>query len=142
MFITDHSILYYVLSNSGIEYMILCTAQCIVIARRYERAQQMELALLKSQIRPHFVHNALTTIISVSRKDGERARELLKDFSSYLRGFYDYESDELVPIDQELEFIRAYVALEQARFGDRVQVEYRIEVSDALLPPLILQPCW
>ena len=140
MFAEDYSILHYMLINSAFEYMLLCYVQCVVVARRYNRAQRMELAFLKSQIRPHFVHNALTTIISISRKDAERARGLLLDFSSYLRGFYDYERDELVPVDQELELVRAYAALEQARFGDHLRVEYQIETGDILLPPLILQP--
>jgi LytS/YehU family sensor histidine kinase len=62
------------------------------------------------------------------------------DFSSYLRGCYDYEGDDLISIEQELDFVRAYVALEQARFGEKLKVEYEIEVGDALVPPLILQP--
>ncbi len=140
MFAGDRSLSYYLLTNGAFDYMVLFFVQCVIVAQRYNRAQQMEVALLKSQIHPHFVHNSLTTIISVSRKDAERSRELLMDFSSYLRGFYNYEGDELIPIDQELELIRAYAALEQARFGERLRVEYRIEADNILLPPLILQP--
>ncbi len=46
----------------------------------------------------------------------------------------------MIPLDQELDFVRAYIALEQARFGDKLRVEYKIEVENILLPPLILQP--
>jgi two-component system, LytTR family, sensor kinase len=139
-FVSDSSIAFFFISNGAFEYMLLFFVQCFIIARRYRNTQKMEFALLKDQIHPHFIHNALATIISVSRKDTERSRELLMDFSSYLRGFYDYEGNELIPLDKELEFIKAYVALEQARFGDKLRAEYQIEAADVVIPPLILQP--
>ncbi|HWP96127.1 MAG TPA: histidine kinase [Syntrophomonadaceae bacterium] len=139
-FDNDLSIVYFLLDNWVLEFMVLFFVQCSIVARRYNEAQRMELGLLKSQIRPHFVHNALATIISVSRKEPERSRALLMDFSSYLRGCYDYEGDDLIPMEEELSFVQAYVALEQARFGDKLKVEYQIEVGNILVPPLILQP--
>lgn len=140
LFLPDRSTGYYLLTNVHFEYMLFVFAQMAVVALRYRRAQMLEIAHLKGQIRPHFINNALTSIISISRSDPDRARELLVDFSSYLRGFYEYERDELVPFSQELELVRAYVTLEQARFGDKLNTEYRIETEDFLLPPLILQP--
>ena len=140
MFVPDWSIWYYLLTNSGFEYMIFIFAQMTVVALRYRRAQELEIAHLKGQIRPHFIHNALTSIISISRSQPDRARELLMDFSSYLRGFYDYERDELVSFSQELELVGAYVALEQARFGEKLYTKYHIDAEDFLLPSLILQP--
>jgi LytS/YehU family sensor histidine kinase len=119
---------------------VFVLAQVAVVAMRYHRAQSLEIAHLKGQIRPHFIHNALTSIISISRTEPDRARELLVDFSSYLRSFYDFERDELVSFTQELELVSAYVALEQARFGEKLRVEYHIETEDFLLPSLVLQP--
>lgn len=136
----DRSLAFYLINDAALGFTLLFSVQAFIVARRYSKAQKMEIAFLRGQIRPHFIHNALATIISVSRKDTERARELLVDFSSYLRGCYDYENDDLIPLEQELEFIRAYVALEQARFGDKYKAEYRIEAKGILLPPLILQP--
>lgn len=132
-----HSIDYYILGNTGI---LLFFSQIVVVALRYRRAQKLEIAHLKGQIRPHFIHNSLTSIISISRREPDRARELLVDFSSYLRGFYDYERDELVPFAQELELVRAYAALERARFGEKFRMEYQTEAEDFLLPSLMLQP--
>ena len=140
LFFPDHSIGYYLLDTSAFQYMIFMIAQMTVVAMRYRRAHELEIAHLKGQIRPHFIHNALTSIISISRREPDRARELLVDFSSYLRGFYEYERDELVPFVQEMELVRAYTALEQARFGERYRVEYELETNDFLLPSLILQP--
>lgn len=140
LFMPDRSTGYYLLMNLHFDYMIFVFAQVAVVAQRYRRAQELEVAHLKGQIRPHFIHNSLTSIISISRTDPDRARELLVDFSSYLRGFYDYDRDELVTFKEELELVRAYVSLEQARFGEKLRVEYRIEAEGFLLPSLILQP--
>ena len=141
MFVNDLSVAKFLLSGGAMEYIVLCFVQCYIVAIRYRQAQKTEMGLLRSQIRPHFIHNSLATIISVSRKDSERSRELLMDFSSYLRSCYDYEDmDEFIPLEQELEFVHAYIALEQARFGEKLKVEYRLDVSDIMVPPLILQP--
>ncbi len=140
IFLPDNSTGYYLLDTSAFQYMIFVVAQMAVVAMRYRRAHELEIAHLKGQIRPHFIHNSLTSIISISRREPDRARELLVDFSSYLRGFYDYERDELVPLAQELELVRAYTALEQARFGEKFRVEYRMEAGDFLLPSFLIQP--
>lgn len=140
LFLPDDSTGYYLLDTSAFQYMIFVIAQMAVIAMRYRRLHELEIAHLKGQIRPHFIHNSLTSIISISRREPDRARELLVDFSSYLRGFYDYERDELVSFSQELELVRAYTALERARFGDKFQMEYQTEAGDFLLPSLMLQP--
>lgn len=138
--LSDRSLGYYLLTNLHFEYMLFVFAQVAVVALRYRRAQRLEIAHLKGQIRPHFIHNALTSIIHTSRNEPDHARELLLDFSSYLRSFYDYEQDELISFTQELELVRSYVALEQARFGEKLRVEYRIENENFFLPSLILQP--
>ncbi len=140
IFAGDDSIGYYLLTATAIDYMALIIVQCSVVARRYNRSQKLEVTLLENQIRPHFIHNSLASIISISRSDPNRARELLTDFSGYLRGFYDYDPDDLIPLGQELELVRSYAALECARFGPRVQVHYEIESENLMLPPLILQP--
>ncbi len=86
VFVADLSIAYFLINGWALDFTILFLVQCVIVAGRYKEARRLELGLLKSQIRPHFVHNALATIISISRKDAEYARELLQDFSSYLRG--------------------------------------------------------
>ena len=140
MFTFNYSLEYLLLKSSGFQYLIFIFAQFVVVALRYKKAKRLELAHLKGQIRPHFIHNALTSIISISRKEPDRARELLVDFSSYLRGFYDYDCKELVPMEQEIELVRAYATLEQARFGEQIHLEFQLEVQNFLLPALSLQP--
>lgn len=106
-----------------------------------EREKNLELRFLKLQIRPHFINNALNTIISVSRTDIDRARVLLLQFSKYLRGRYDYDNiDDIIPIHMELENIRAYLDLEKARYGSKLHIEYSIDSTEIAIPPLVLQP--
>jgi two-component system, LytTR family, sensor kinase len=106
-----------------------------------QKAAAAELAFLQAQIKPHFIHNALNTIISISRNEPERARILLVNFSLYLRNCFDFKNrNEEVPIEQELNFVKSYITIEQARFGDRLEVEYDIDDVTFTLPPLILQP--
>ena len=89
-----------------------------------ERERKSELKFFKSQIRPHFIYNSLNTIISISRKDLPRSQKLLIQFSNYLRGFFDFKTlDDMVPIESEVEFIRSYVTLEQARFCEKLHEE-------------------
>lgn len=148
---------YYELSPVG--FFVMLALEAFVLSRRFtalirqnemalaelritsERERAAELKFLKAQIRPHFLHNSLNTIISVSRKDIDRARELLIEFSTYLRGCFDFNNlNDEIPIENELEFIRSYITLEQARFGDKLKVEYDIDDTGIMVPPLILQP--
>lgn len=131
---------YYLLTATSIDYMALFIAYCFVVARRYNHSQKVELAFLKGQIHPHFIHNSLTGIVSAARTDPSSTRELLLNMSKYLRGFYDYDSGEMITLKEELGLVDAYVNIEQMRFGTGVRLEYDIESESLLLPPLILQP--
>lgn len=140
MFYSDYSTIYYLLSFPGFCYIILFFAQCIVVSKRYYRAQKLEISYLKGQIHPHFLHNSLACIIGISRTDPNRTRELLQDLNTYLGGFFDYDSSDLITLKQELELVQAYINLERIRGGMEFEIEYQIESDSILLPPLILQP--
>jgi len=105
------------------------------------KIREAELKFLKSQIKPHFIHNALNTIIAISKKDSERSRDLLYEFSNYLRCCFDFENlDYAVSIDREIEFIYSYLNIEKARFGNSLEIEYDIDLVSIVIPPLLLQP--
>lgn len=140
MLYPDHTTIYYILSFPAFCYIILFSAECIVVSRRYNRAQKLEISYLKGQIRPHFLHNSLACIIGISRTDPIRTRELLQDLNTYLGGFFDYDSSDLITLKQELELVQAYISLERVRGGMEVEIEYQIDSDSILLPPLILQP--
>ncbi len=100
-----------------------------------------EIRRLQSQINPHFLFNSLNTITSFCRTNSEKARELLMDLSLYMRRNLDL-SRGFVPLSEELEQLRSYLAIEQARFGDRIRVRMDIDVEceEWPIPPLIIQP--
>ena len=105
------------------------------------RAAAAELRALRAQISPHFVCNALTAIASLVRTEPERARELLGEFADFTR--YSFRRHgEFTTLADELRAIDAYLQLERARFGDRLQVRLRIapEVLPVVVPFLVLQP--
>jgi sensor histidine kinase YesM len=103
---------------------------------------ETEIAFLQAQIKPHFLYNALNAIISVCPDDPEKATDLLLDLSQYLRSSFDFQNrGQTVPIEKELELVRSYLALEKARFDDRLSIEF--DVPDGireLVPPLSIQP--
>lgn len=102
-----------------------------------------EIAMLQAQIKPHFLFNAINTMIWMSKRDMERTRQLLRDLSSFLRGSFDFGSRKpLAALRDEMKLVRAYVALEQARFGERLQVVYDVQagMESSFIPPLVIQP--
>ncbi|THF74824.1 hybrid sensor histidine kinase/response regulator [Cohnella fermenti] len=118
------------------------TRTLLEMRRSAEEAVRSELAFLQAQIKPHFLYNALNTILSFSLERPQTTHDLLLHLSRYLRGSFDFRNkDRLVPLRKELELAEAYLQLEQARFGDRLRVRYEVEEgTECLLPPLTLQP--
>jgi hypothetical protein len=122
-----------------------------ITRERYERqlhdqelgrlATEAELRALRSQINPHFLFNALTTIGYLIQTSPKRAVETLMRLTSLLRGVLRSEG-ELTTLGREIELIEAYLEIERARFDERLRV--RIDVPASLksvrLPPLLLQP--
>ncbi|MFF2087660.1 sensor histidine kinase [Nocardia sp. NPDC058176] len=105
------------------------------------RVDRAELRALRAQISPHFIYNALNTIASFVRTDPDRARELILEFADFTR--YSFRAaGEFTVLADELRNIERYLALEQARFGDALDVRLRIapEVLGVVLPFLALQP--
>jgi two-component system LytT family sensor kinase len=105
------------------------------------RLMEAEVRALRAQISPHFVYNSLTAIASFVRTDPERARELLLEFADFTR--YSFRRHgEFTTLAEELRSIERYLALEKARFGERLQVTLRIaqEVLPVAVPFLSLQP--
>lgn len=100
-----------------------------------------EIKALQAQINPHFLFNSLNTIMAFCRTSPEKARDLLASLANFFRMNLSHV-DDYVSLERELEHIKSYLALEQARFGPKLQVEYRIppEAKEWQLPALTLQP--
>lgn len=106
-----------------------------------DAAREAELKALYSQINPHFLFNVLNTIASFVRINPTKAREVIIDLSTYLR--YNIENSmKSVPLEKELEQVKAFVAIESARFGDKIRVHYEIDEKskEVKIPSLSIQP--
>ena len=113
------------------------------IISSHEEATKNELAFLQAQIKPHFLYNAINTMVSFCHTDSERAASLLINFSKYLRLVFDVDHKSmLVSLEREIELIKAYVAIEKARFGGQISIEYTIEpeLLSMEIPSFCLQP--
>jgi two-component system, LytTR family, sensor kinase len=112
---------------------------------RYEYQQALvasELQALKMQLRPHFLFNTLNGIATLVDGDSKSARAMIVKLSGLLRTALDSENVDLVPLENELKFVREYLDLEKMRFGNRLQIEWLVPVSthELLVPQMILQP--
>lgn len=105
------------------------------------KIKESETDLMLSQIKPHFIFNALTAILALIRTDPKKAESVVKSFSKYLRtNMISIESKKPIPFEQELKHVKTYVELEQIRFENRLNVNYEINISDFSVPPLTIQP--
>lgn len=102
---------------------------------------QSELKLVQAQINPHFLFNTLNTISAITRRDPERARQLLLHLSLFFRKNLKRQND-LATLQEEQEHCQSYLEIEQARFGERLTVINEIppHLADMQLPSFTLQP--
>lgn len=106
------------------------------------RLAQAEVVLLRGQLEPHFLFNALNSIAALVRLGRSHdAIDALARLGELLRGILEVGQRTLVPWDWECAFTRAYVALQALRFGDRLDVRFEGHLpSDSKVPPMVLQP--
>ena len=103
---------------------------------------QAQLRALKMQVHPHFLFNTLHSISSLVLEDPPKANSMIARLGDFLRLTLDHADHELVTLKEETEFLRAYLDIEQVRFGDRLKVAFEMEpmTLSAQVPHLILQP--
>lgn len=124
----------------GLSQLISTQLEISKVGKLKELAAKAEVKALQAQINPHFLFNALNTIISLLRIDPDNARELIVSLSTYLR-YNIEETSTFVDISKELQQVKAYVEIEKARFGDKLNVTYDIDESiHVKIPSLIIQP--
>lgn len=104
--------------------------------------QRMELQLLRSQLDPHFLFNALNSIAAAAPSEQVAAATMARELADYLRYSLDHRHDTVVPLDQEVEAMTAYLRIEQARFPDELRVEISADEAarHRLVPCFILLP--
>ena len=147
--------LFYRFDSRFLAYLVIVTlaqvAHYVSLSRDREvKAAQLatqlaraELQVLKMQLQPHFLFNALNAISELVHQDPTSADRMVARLGHLLRlSLEQAAGHQMVPLHQELEFLRAYLEIEQTRFGDRLIVELvaGIEVLDSAVPTLLLQP--
>lgn len=103
---------------------------------------QAQLLQLKSQLRPHFLFNALNTISSIMHVDVERADRLLNRLANFLRASLRTDRQEMSTLAAEVELMQLYSQIMEERFEDRVSVEWNIDplAREASVPAMLMQP--
>jgi two-component system, LytTR family, sensor kinase len=111
-------------------------------ARLETQLARAELGALKMQMQPHFLFNTLNAVSELVHEDPMAAEQMILRLARLLRMTVDSSGAHEVPLRQEVEFLEAFLTIEQIRFRDRlaVDIEVRENVQDALVPGFILQP--
>ncbi len=102
---------------------------------------EARLQALQARIRPHFLFNSITAVLSLVRTEPRRAETALEDLADLFRVLMR-DNRQLAPLADEVALCRQYLDLEKVRLGERLKVEWHVEnmPGDALVPPLVLQP--
>ena len=101
---------------------------------------QSRISTMMSQIRPHFIYNALGSIEYLCEEDPPKARKLVHSFAKYLRGnFGELDNPRPIPMSQEMEHVRHYVSIENVRFPD-MTFTFEMNSDNFMLPALTIQP--
>jgi len=124
----------------------LTTGALLVYFRLLTKAHSPALAearlqALQARIRPHFLFNSLNAVLSLIRRDPQRAERALEDLADLFRTLMS-DARQFVRLADEIALLERYASLEQLRLGERLRISWDIDhaPSDALLPPLVLQP--
>lgn len=106
-----------------------------------EERLAMEAAWLHAQIKPHFLINTFLSIAALGRIDSNRMDALINELSTYIRLSIDFQNERgESSLERELTLVRAYLAIQKERFGERIQVRWEIDETVCVsLPPLTLQ---
>ena len=102
--------------------------------------EESKMKILNAQIQPHFIYNSLMAI-QARTVDNPELYNIITFFGKYLRTHFEAISDDtLITFSDELKNIRAYLQLERLNYGDRLQVEYDIEIDQFMVPALSVEP--
>lgn len=128
--------------------LFLQTEQTRLLLKEEKEVAEAKLALTESnnslvlsQIQPHFLYNALTSIYRLCDVKPEAAKEAISNFSKYLRGNLDsIKQTKMISFADELQHLEAYLSLEKIRYDEYLDVKYDIKATEFFLPPLTVQP--
>ncbi len=137
--------IYLILISTTVATIIMLLIMLSVYVDQYKKKERAlmdsQIAIMMSQIKPHFLYNSLTAIAQLCEDNPPAAKRATIAFSDYLRNnMHSIEKKELIPITEELKHIETYLYLEKMRFDDYLEIEYNIEETDFYVPSLSVQP--
>ena len=140
-----NTIIYTILvTNINIKYFSqLAQQEALIASQLNNQLIESQLQTLKMQINPHFLFNTLNVIsVLVMKAETEQANEMINKLSSFFRSTLDDKTQQWLPLKKELGHVEQYLAIEQVRFGERIQIvkNYDPEVLSIPVPAMILQP--
>ena len=142
-----HGVVYYELGQSERQKRLTATAEArLEKLKRVEAektASEARLQMLRYQLNPHFLFNTLNAISAyITVEESENAKFMLQRLSHFLRYSLEDNSIEAIPLSQDIDALKLYVAIEEVRFSDRLIVNYDIkpETFNIKVPSMILQP--
>lgn len=126
----------------AVDYGRAVHARDLVTAQVETRLVEAQLQTLQRQVHPHFLFNTLHGISALVHANPDKADQMIERLSDMLRIALATSERQVVPLRQELEFLRAYLAIEEVNLGDRLRVEIDVDgaVEEARVPTLMLQP--
>ena len=111
-----------------------------VEAERYQKeSMNATYESLKNQVNPHFLFNSLNALTNLVYEDQDKAANFIKQLSEVYRYVLDTRDKEVVPLEEELKFLKSYAYLQQIRFGDKLAIELSLNGLKTMVAPLALQ---
>ncbi|RKL67451.1 sensor histidine kinase [Salipaludibacillus neizhouensis] len=128
--------------SKGLSTILSHQLELSEVDRHLELAKQAEIKALQAQVSPHFLFNALNTIVALIRTDPMKARKLLISLSHFFRQNLAGTTATEATLEEELNHVKAYLQIEEARFSDKLTIEFDVdeEVLHVKIPPMTLQP--
>lgn len=132
----------HTVTNSARTLFRHATNQAALAAGARSQAAAAQLAALQARMNPHFLFNALNTVASLVRSDPPAAERVVENLSDVLRQTLRRSAGSMGTVQEEIDYVRAYLTLEQERWGSRLRVEWDVDEAarSRPLPPLVLQP--
>jgi sensor histidine kinase YesM len=136
LFLTIWNLIYFIY-----HYVARSQAELLDKIRLEALVKELELKTIKAHINPHFIFNALNSIRALVDENPIRARTAITELSNILRSSMRADKVETVPLQNELDIVKDYLALEQIRFEERLHVVFNVD-ADTLnqpIPPMMVQ---
>ncbi len=127
--------------STAIAFIFMISEETYIYSQNKEELLQTHAKLILSQMHPHFLFNALTSIAVLCDEDPKEAKQATMDLSKYLRSNIDSLSDSsLIPFTKEIDSIMAYLRIEKRRFKDKLDFVMDLAEKDFFIPRFLLQP--